>query len=350
MKNHWWKALGVLLIIYSFVAGFLIPLKPGIIKVDPSSAETGDQIVLKVTGYNTEYEKAVGHIRAWLKMDNNTTMESKGVRIKNNRDLEIRFNIPTLLPSDKKVQDFTLIIDSKIVGTTVLPSALFVTQKNVNKQIGVQRWNNDDIESLTGKTGTSFPFLNILAETIRNTFFHVPLWFGMFILFIASVVLSMLYLRKPDSKYDLQSKALTSSGVLFGILGLITGAIWAKHTWGAYWSWDVKQNMTAVALLIYLAYFVLRNSFDDAEKRGKISAVYNIFAFATMIPLLYVIPKLTDSLHPGSGGNLPIGSLDLDSTMRMIFYPAIIGWTLIGVWMAQILYRADRLEEKILED
>lgn len=107
---------------------------------------------------------------------------------------------------------------------------------------------------------------------------------------------------------------------MFGILGLVTGAIWAKNTWNAYWSWDVKQNMTAIALFIYIAYFILRAAFEDAERKARLSAVYNLFAFVALIPLIFVIPRLTDSLHPGAGGNPALGGEDLDNTMRMIFF------------------------------
>jgi heme exporter protein C len=144
--------------------------------------------------------------------------------------------------------------------------------------------------------------------------------------------------------------AFTMVGTLFGMLGIVTGSIWAKDTWGTYWTWEeVKLNMTAIALLIYLAYFVLRSSFDDYEKRARIAAVYNIFAFAALIPLIFVIPRLTDSLHPGNGGNPAMGGEDLDNTMRMVFYPAIIGWTLMGVWISQIVFRIYNLKEKIME-
>jgi heme exporter protein C len=224
-----------------------------------------------------------------------------------------------------------------------------VTQDSIDAAAGEAAWQNSDISNLHEKAAITFPFRNILGETIRNTYYHVPLWFAMFILFIAAVVYSVKYLRGFNAKNDDRAASLTSVGILFGILGLITGAIWAKHTWGAYWSFDVKQNMTAVGLLIYGAYFVLRASFEDPEKKARISAVYNIFAFATLIPLLYVIPKLTDSLHPGAGGNIAFGSQDLDNTMRMVFYPAIIGWTLIGAWMAQLIFRMNRLKRSLFE-
>jgi heme exporter protein C len=72
--------------------------------------------------------------------------------------------------------------------------------------------------------------------------------------------------------------------------------------------------------------------------------VYNIFAFGALVPLIYVVPRLTDSLHPGAGGNPAFGSEDLDNTMRMVFYPAILGWTLLGFWIASLAYRAERLQ------
>jgi heme exporter protein C len=125
--------------------------------------------------------------------------------------------------------------------------------------------------------------------------------------------------------------------------------LWAKHTWGAYWSWDVKQNMTAIALLIYCAYFILRGAFEDEERKARLSAIYNIFAFSTLIPLLFVIPRMTDSLHPGAGGNPAFGGDDLDRTMRMVFYPAGIGWTLLGFWIASLAYRAQALRKRLEE-
>jgi heme exporter protein C len=102
-------------------------------------------------------------------------------------------------------------------------------------------------------------------------------------------------------------------------------------------------------MLIYGAYIVLRSSFTDEQQRARISAVYNIFAFAAAIPLLFVLPRLTDSLHPGAGGNPGFSNYDLDSNMRMVFYPAVIGWTLIGFWITQVSSRLEFLKQKIYE-
>jgi len=184
-----------------------------------------------------------------------------------------------------------------------------------------------------------FPYRAILQETIRNTYFHVSLWLAMMIILTGAVIYSISYLKNKNLSTDSLASSLTEVGFLFGILGLTTGMIWAQYTWGRAWSWDIKQLTTAIALLIYAAYFLLRNTIADPHRKAQLSAVFNIFAFIVLIPLLYIIPRMSDSLHPGSGGNPAMGGEDLDSTMRMVFYPAVIGWALAGIWISQILSR-----------
>ena len=193
------------------------------------------------------------------------------------------------------------------------------------------------------------PRLPILNETIRAMHFHVTMWFGMILMLIGAVYYSIKYLRTNDLKNDDMALELTNAGILFGVLGIVTGMLWAKFTWGAYWSGDPKQNAAAIGLLIYFAYLILRNSLPDTQQRGRIGAVYNIFAFAAFIPLIFILPRMTDSLHPGNGGNPGFSAYDLDSGLRTVFYPAIIGWTLLGVWISTIRVRQRRLERK-LED
>lgn len=193
---------------------------------------------------------------------------------------------------------------------------------------------------------TSVPELPILHESIRNLYFHVPMWFGMIVLFTVSVYHSIKFLSNNNLDHDIKAVESINVGVIYGILGIVTGAIWAKFTWGQAWSFDVKQNFAAIALLLYFAYLVLRNAIDEEQKRAKIAAIYNIFAFPMMVVLLFVLPRLSDSLHPGNGGNPGFNSYDLDSRMRAVFYPACLGWILIGYWIYTILYRVRSLEKK----
>ena len=193
------------------------------------------------------------------------------------------------------------------------------------------------------------PHLAILNETIRNIYFHVPMWFGMVIILTVSVIYSIRYLRKPSVENDVMAESAAKVGVLLGVLGIVTGMVWARFTWGEYWSNDPKQNASAIGLLIYFAYLVLRSSFAEQQQRARISAVYNIFAFAALIPLLFILPRLTDSLHPGNGGNPGFSSYDLDNNMRLVFYPAVIAWTLLGVWVVNVKSRLELLQYKLHE-
>jgi heme exporter protein C len=193
------------------------------------------------------------------------------------------------------------------------------------------------------------PQVGNLYGSIRNFFFHVPMWFGMMILFSVSVIYAVKYLRDPSIHNDIYSREYAKAGILYGVLGLVTGAVWANYTWGEAWSNDPKQILAAIALLIYAAYFILRNSIPDIDKRAKLGAVYNIFAFAMLFPTLWIIPRMVESLHPGGQGvegNPGMGGGSLDSVMATVFVPAIIGWTLLGVWITSLRIRFEQLKEK----
>jgi heme exporter protein C len=193
----------------------------------------------------------------------------------------------------------------------------------------------------------SVPALPILDETIRNLYFHVAMWMAMMILFIVSVIYSIKYLRTNNHIFDIYALEYAKGGILFGCLGLVTGSIWARYTWGAFWSNDPKQLGAVIALLIYFAYLVLRNSMMDMDKRARIGAVYNIFAFAMLFPTIWIIPRMVESLHPGGMGNPAFDTNDIDSRMRVVFWPgAVPGWTLLGVWIVTLRIRLQLVAER----
>lgn len=189
------------------------------------------------------------------------------------------------------------------------------------------------------------PYVGNLYESIRNFFFHVPMWFGQIALLLISLIYSIAYLRTHKLKYDTYAVELAKTGIIYGVLGLVTGAVWARYTWGEYWSNDPKQTAAAIAVLIYFAYVVLRGSIPDMDKRARISGVFNVFAFFIYIPLIIILPRMVQSLHPGGmegadgGGNPGLGGESLDATMRLVFWPAVIGWTLLGVWISNLKAR-----------
>ena len=192
---------------------------------------------------------------------------------------------------------------------------------------------------------TSVPDLPIIEQSIRNLFYHVSMWFAMVGMMAGSFGNAVGFLRGDNLHKDRRSESLAETGMLFAFLGLFTGMMWAKFTWGAWWTNDPKLNGSAITILIYLAYFVLRNGIEEPRKKARISAVYNIFAFVMMIVFIGILPRMTDSLHPGNGGNPGFNSYDLDNRLRMIFYPAVIGWILVGTWIASLRYRIKNLSQ-----
>ena len=154
------------------------------------------------------------------------------------------------------------------------------------------------------------------------------------------------YLRNGKLVDDIYSSRFATTGMVLGVLGITTGALWATYTWGSPWSNDIKQILAAIALLIYAAYFILRSSITDIDKRARVSAVYNIFACAMLFPTLFIIPRMYDSLHPGGEGNPAFSQKDIDPLMRIVFWPAVLGWTMLGVWMTTLHIRLQKLADK----
>ena len=200
------------------------------------------------------------------------------------------------------------------------------------------------------------PNLPALEETSRNLFFHVGMWASMMTLFTISVVNSIKYLRTLNLKYDIYARQYATVGILFGILGYATGAIWMSYTWAdpnnptfdsfSALAREPKLIGAAIALLIYFAYLVLRDSITDMDKRARISAVYNIFAYAMLFPTIWIVPRLLPSLHPGQEGNPALNFKDVSPAMRMVEFPAFIGWALLGVWITTLTIRIALLKEK----
>ena len=213
------------------------------------------------------------------------------------------------------------------------------------------------IYTVVGGLLLKVPMLPALEETIRNLYFHVCMWFAMMILFTVSVVNAVRYLRSFNLKYDIYARQYAGVGIIMGLLGYATGAIWMSYTWAdpnnpatASFSSIAREPKligAAIALLIYFAYLILRDSIQDMDKRARISSVYNIFAYAMLFPSIWIIPRILPSLHPGQDGNPALNvKSDIDSSMRMVFYPAVIGWTLLGVWIATLKIRMTLLKEK----
>lgn len=333
-KKYWWKLLGCVLVAFSVVMSFTTPLAAGVAEVTPTTTKKGKQLIT-IKGYNAHFKS--GHNRFWLTGNHHTTLIPGTIKeIINENLIKVEFDIPEQLPSN----NLALAVQSREDGGAVLEAAVFVSDASIlaGMTTAIQMPMDQKADHFT------FPFKNILYETIRNLNFHVTMWFALIGCMLISMIRSIQHLSSIEGlKHDRSANEGVRVGLLFGFLGLITGSVWARFTWGAWWVNDTKLNGAAISVLIYLAYILLRNSISEEQKRARIVAVYNIFAFVMMLVFIMILPRLTDSLHPGNGGNPAFSNYDLDNNMRMIFYPAVLGWILIGAWMINLRSRMSHI-------
>ena len=346
MKGLWWKILTVLILLYVVIFSFVVPLRPDISKLSKASLSIGSNTVT-ATGYNTAFDKYGPNISGYISYEKQAIACLNNINVLNNQEIAFTVNIPEELPAKNlhlnlSTPDYTIFAPEII--------KVYEAKKTEN-------FNAIDCKTISSTNQSlGFPNRLLLNETIRNLMFHVPMWFTMMVLLFLSFISSIRYLRGFNLAYDLKASQAVNIGLLFAVLGIITGAIWAKFTWSdhtplfsltGWWANDVKLNGAAISTLIYIAYRILRSSINDEHQRAKVSAVYNIFAFVLMLVFIMILPRIYDSLHPGNGGNPAFGAYDLDNTLRMVFYPAVIGWIGLGIWILQIKVRLENLNNTI---
>lgn len=172
-----------------------------------------------------------------------------------------------------------------------------------------------------------------LGNYVRLAFFHIPVAWVAVIAFLLSAFEGGRYLRRRDLLADAKSAAAAQLGFVFVILATVSGAVFSKLTWGAYWNWDPRQTTIFVLLLIYGAYLTLRGAMPAGHLRARTAAVYSLFSFLTVPFLVFIIPRLYFSLHPspvlnGSG-------LAMDKLMLAVLLAALLDVTGIFYWLWQ---------------
>jgi heme exporter protein C len=198
----------------------------------------------------------------------------------------------------------------------------------------------------------TFPMIQGLGELGRNMLFHVPMSMVAFIAFLLGTIYSIIYLKKKDFEYDRRARASSAVGLVFTILATVTGSIWARFSWGTFWNWDPRETSIFILLLIYAAYFMLRSLLEESEdKKARIAAVYNIIAFVSVPFLMFVVPRITMSLHPGGAGTeAPIinlsGKTHTDRTLLNMHWISVVLFLFVFLWMKDIYTRILRIQAK----
>jgi len=182
-----------------------------------------------------------------------------------------------------------------------------------------------------------------LGNLVRIAFLHIPAAWVSVIAFFMSAWWAAAYLRRGNIRDDARSFSSARLGFVFTLLATVSGAVFSKLTWGAYWNWDPRQTTILVLLLIYGAYLTLRAAMEEYNRRARVSAVYSLFSFLTVPFLVFIVPRLFFSLHPAPVLN-GSGSVDMDPVMLVTLFAAAADATLIYIWL---LLKSSRKEEKI---
>ncbi len=175
-----------------------------------------------------------------------------------------------------------------------------------------------------------------IGETSRIFYFHVPCAWVCVLAFFMTAFFSVRYLLKKDRGLDTKAALSAQLGLIFCILATISGSIWARFAWGTFWNWDPRQTSIFLQLLIYFAYFSLRGSIGETEKRAAFSAAYAILAFLTVPFLIFVVPRVTPSLHPSDTVVGQEAKFNLGPTVRWIFFASLAGFTVLYYWLYRL--------------
>lgn len=183
-------------------------------------------------------------------------------------------------------------------------------------------------------------------EIYRIFYFHVPIALVTFIAYGISMYQGILYLKTRRLTHDMKSSSAAALGTLYCILATISGSIFAKMTWGSFWNWDPRETSIVVLLLIYLAYFSLRSAIPDRVRRANLSSVYSVLGFLAAIFAIFIWPRITPGLHPGSAGDSPGAVISMSGTTWMVFGPSLLAFFGLYYWIYDITVRVGVLQEE----
>jgi heme exporter protein C len=186
-----------------------------------------------------------------------------------------------------------------------------------------------------------------IGQSSRILFFHVPMAWAAFIAFMAAGVSSLRYLfggdPRRDPRHDRAARAAIELGLVFGVLATVTGAIWSRIMWGAYWNWDPRQTSIVMALIFNGAYLALRDAVEDAEKRARLAAAYAALGLVVTPFFLFVVPRITFSLHPEPVINAR-GRVEMETRMLQVLLASGVGFTALFFWLHSLRTRLLGLE------
>jgi heme exporter protein C len=193
------------------------------------------------------------------------------------------------------------------------------------------------------------PMEAVMGNVQRVFYFHVAAgWVGMLGFLVAAVV-GIIYLRTARQKWDIVGLAAVEIGMVFALINVVTGSIWARPIWNTWWTWDPRLTTATIMLLIYAAYLMLRSGIDEPNRRARFGAIYAIIGFLS-VPLTFFSARLFRTIHPVViGANQPggEGAFDMTADMRVVFFFSLFVFTVLFIDLMWHRIRLGQLSDKV---
>jgi heme exporter protein C len=176
------------------------------------------------------------------------------------------------------------------------------------------------------------PLEAIMGQVQRVFYFHVAnAWVGM-LGFMVAAIAGIAYLRKNDRKWDIVGLAAIEISFVFFFTAILSGSIWARGSWGTWWTWDPRLTTAAICELVYAAYFMLRQGIEDPDRRARFGAVYAILSFIS-VPLTFISIRIFRTIHPiiFGGAAAAGGSFEMSPKMLQTFMFSLLTFSIIFI-------------------
>ncbi len=188
------------------------------------------------------------------------------------------------------------------------------------------------------------------AKIYRIMYFHVPQAITSTVAFIMAMYFAVRYLMNRSIDNDIKSFRANQAGMLFAILALITGSIFARYTWGFWWDWgEIRMTSMFIMTLMYGGYFALRSSIPDMEKRASLSAVMSVLFGLAAIFLMFVAPRIAATRHPTDSIVDKSGDPMMSALVGAIFGSFVLAYIGLYIWIWGMSVRLSRIEHRRAE-
>jgi heme exporter protein C len=205
-------------------------------------------------------------------------------------------------------------------------------------------------------TAIALVFLYAPLEAVMNYvqkifYFHIAnAWVGM-LGFIAAAIAGINFLVKKDLKWDIVEVAAVEISLVFFFIAIISGSIWARPSWGTWWTWDTRLTTAAILEMIYIAYLMLRQGIEDPERRARFGAVYTLIG-SISVPVTFLSIRLWQTIHPaiiGAQNAEAQGGFGMTPAMSMTMFFSLITFSVIFITLLWYRVRIGQLASLIEE-